>query len=142
MREFRAVLMGASMAMAVGTAGWAAESASAPAASSAPTAKSASPSGVMASEVIVGTIAAIDLKHPVTPTITVRRPNGKLAKVRVDVNFTSVSEGQASSQLGMLSRVRIDQRVTVTATPKGGILVAGLIKINPPLPAASSRSVR
>ena len=133
------VTFGIGVAMVVGASTWAADSSPAQQPSTTkPSASAASPSP----QVIAGTIAALDLKHPVTPTVTVRRADGRLIKVRVDANLTSVSEGQASSQLGMLSRVRLDQRVTVTATPKQGTLIASLIKINPPpsFPASTSAS--
>ena len=151
MHGYMPVLVGAIMVMAVGTVGWAAETAHAPAAPNAATQPSTAPAVSTTPEVIPGTIAALDLKHPVAPTVTVRRADGRLIKVRVDANLTFVSEGQASSQLGMVSRVRLDQPVTVTAMRTNGILTASLIKINSPRspsastpssPAASSRPTR
>ena len=141
MHGYMPVLVGAIMVMAVGTVGWAADTAHAPATPNAVTKQSTVPAASTTPEVIPGTIAAMDIKNAVAPTVTVRRPNGMLVKVRLDANLTSVSARQASSQLGMLSRLRLDQPVTVTAMRTNGILTASLIKINsPPSPSTSTPS--
>ncbi len=94
----------------------------------APTSSMAAPAK---EQMVEGTIVAAELTEMV-PTITVRRADGVMTKVRVDATTSVWQDGGAMPTRMTSQALRVDQRVTITGSQKEGLLQAASIKIAAP----------